>query len=660
MLRSQQDDVFSTSTTPTRQEPQHDLQSLAYNMTSPPLTQENHEGHVDHNNQGMSLEMESRSEQHESPTSDVTKPGIIPEGQQETIQAPQRARPGQFPLEFTPQNNEIRDSFNHLSEHEKQILKRQLDLSPANVSYITLYRYATMTDKIILVVASLASIIGGALLPLMTVLFGGLAGSFQGLTLGNTSQNEFTSELATGSLYFVYLAIGEFVMVYIATAGFLFAGERISSRIREQFLAAILRQNIAFFDGLGAGEITTQITADISLVQEGISEKVGLTLAAMSTFVAAFVISFIQYWKLTLILSSTVVAIVLTMGGLGSFIGKLSKTYIAQFAQGGTVAEVSHQLHSKLNSVPHPGEAGTTIQYIPHQGREGWVQTQVRHQFYDWVHVPVSTPHGRLPCCLRSSRSFHLEHLQVLTFSPRFVYLNYGLAFWMGSRFLVEGSVGLSQILTIQMSIMMGAFALGNVAPNIQAFSSAVAAANKIYAVIDRVSPLDPTSTEGQKLAAIQGNVELRNIKHVYPSRPEVVVMDGVDLLIPAGKSTAIVGASGSGKSTIVGLIERFYDPVGGSVYIDGHDITTLNLSWLRQQISLVSQEPVLFSTSIYENIKHGLIGTAQGQGSEEAVRELVESAAKKANVSTAAIIRSPSDILFYVIIAEVYDRMMF
>ena len=227
----------------------------------------------------------------------------------------------------------------------------------------------------------------------------------------------------------------------------------------------------------------------------------------------------------------------------------------------------------------------------------------------------------------------------------------------MGSRFLVDGSVSLSQILTIQMAIMLGAFALGNVAPNIQAVTSAVAAANKIYAIIDRVSPLDPASTEGEKLDAVQGNVELRNIKHIYPSRPNVVVMQDVNLLIPAGKSTALVGASGSGKSTIVGLIERFYNPVGGSVYIDGHDVKDLNLRWLRQQVSLVSQEPVLFATSIYENIRHGLLGTMQEQEPEKAVRELVERAAKMANVSTVTVVKSS---LRCALDAPTLDEMMF
>src|ERR1700681_163910 len=95
---------------------------------------------------------------------------------------------------------------------------------------------------------------------------------------------------------------------------------------------------------------------------------------------------------------------------------------------------------------------------------------------------------------------------------------------------------------------------------------------------------------------------------------------------------TALVGASGSGKSTIVGLVERFYDPVKGQVLLDGHDVSTLNLRWLRQQISLVSQEPTLFGTTIYENIAHGLIGTEWEKTTEEKQKELVIGAAKMAN----------------------------
>lgn len=212
------------------------------------------------------------------------------------------------------------------------------------------------------------------------------------------------------------------------------------------------------------------------------------------------------------------------------------------------------------------------------------------------------------------------------------VYLNYGLAFWQGGRFLVDGETSLSSILTILLAVMIGAFSLGNVAPNLQAFTTAISASAKIYNTIDRVSPLDPTNEVGEKLSHVEGTVELRHIKHIYPSRPEVVVMEDVSLLIPAGKKTALVGASGSGKSTIVGLVERFYDPVQGQVFLDGHDISTLNLRWLRQQISLVSQEPTLFGTTIYENIKHGLIGTKFETESDDRQNELILQASKMAN----------------------------
>jgi ATP-binding cassette subfamily B (MDR/TAP) protein 1 len=108
--------------------------------------------------------------------------------------------------------------------------------------------------------------------------------------------------------------------------------------------------------------------------------------------------------------------------------------------------------------------------------------------------------------------------------------------------------------------------------------------------------------------------------------------MEDVSLTIPAGKTTALVGASGSGKSTIVGLVERFYSPVKGTVYLDDVDISTLNLRWLRRQIALVSQEPTLFSTTIFENIRHGLIGTQWENESEERQEQLIYEAAKKAN----------------------------
>ena len=428
-----------------------------------------------------------------------------------------------------------------------------------------------------------------------------MTGTFQGYFNNTLSRSAFNHELGHFTLYFIYLAVGEFVTIYTCTVGFIYTGEHIAGKIREQYLAAILRQNIAFFDKLGAGEITTRITADTNLVQDGISEKISLTLAALSTFVTAFVIGFVKYWKLTLILSSTVFAIS-AIGSTGSrFIVKYNKQSLESYALGGTVAE--EVISSIRNATAFGTQEKLARQYDAHLKEAEIWGTKLKKV----IAVMIAGMMGIL-------------------------YLNYGLSFWQGSKFIVDGQMTLSQVLTIMLAIMIGAFSLGNVAPNIQAFTTAVAAAAKIFNTIDRVSPLDPTSDAGETLEHVEGTVELRNIKHIYPSRPEVVVMEDVNLNVPAGKTTALVGASGSGKSTIVGLVERFYDPVGGNVYLDGHDITKLNLRWLRRQISLVSQEPTLFGTTIFGNIQHGLIGTKHEHESVEEQQVLIENAAKMAN----------------------------
>ncbi|KAL7626760.1 hypothetical protein AAE478_003534 [Parahypoxylon ruwenzoriense] len=493
------------------------------------------------------------------------------------------------------------DPYKHLPDDEAQILKKQVITPEVKAGVATLYRYSSRNDLIIMAVSALCAIAGGAALPLMTVIFGNLQNTFQGYFLGTVSYDDFQHEMTTLVLYFVYLAIGEFVTIYVATVGFIYTGEHISAKIREHYLESCMRQNIGFFDKLGAGEVTTRITADTNLIQEGISEKIGLSLTAVSTFISAFVIGFVFYWKLTLILVSVVVALILDMGIGSRFVVKYTRNSIQAYASGGSVAE--EVISSIRNAVAFGTQDHLAKLYDAHL---------IRAEYFGF----------------RKAASIAVMVAGMMWI----IYLNYGLSFWMGSQYLVNGVIPLSSVLIIMMSIMIGAFNLGNVAPNLQAFGTALAAAAKIFNTIDRVSPLDPTTSDGQKLEKVVGSIRLEHIKHIYPSRPEVVVMKDVSLDIPAGKTTALVGTSGSGKSTIVGLVERFYDPVAGKVFLDGHDISTLNLRWLRQQMSLVSQEPTLFGTTIYNNIRHGLIGTKFENESEDKQRELIFEAAKKAN----------------------------
>lgn len=492
------------------------------------------------------------------------------------------------------------DPYQGLSTDEVAILKRQVETPDVKAGFTTLYRFATRMDLIIVAVGAVCAIAAGVILPVMTIVFGNINGTFAGYFAGTVSYNTFQHELVDLVLKFVYLGIGEFFAVYISTVAYIYTGEHISDKIREQYLASCLRQNIGFFDNLGSGEIVTRITADTNLIQDGISEKIALTLTALATFAAAFVVGFIEYWKLTLILISVIVAIFVTMASCSRFIVKYSRLNIQSYAVGGTVAEET------LSSVRNAVAFGTQDRLA---------------NLYD-THLVKAEKYG---IKLKAVLGLTIAVLMAL------ISWNYGLAYWQGSEFLIKNEVTLGKLITVAMSVMIGSFSLGNVASNLQAFTTAVGAATKIFTTIDRASALDSSSNEGQKLEQVKGHIRLENVKMIYPSRPDVTVMNNVSLDIPAGKTTALVGASGSGKSTIIGLVERFYEPVQGTVYLDGHDITKLNLRWLRQQISLVSQEPTLFGTTIFENIRYGLVGTRYENASAEKQKELVEAAAVKA-----------------------------
>jgi ATP-binding cassette subfamily B (MDR/TAP) protein 1 len=168
-------------------------------------------------------------------------------------------------------------------------------------------------------------------------------------------------------------------------------------------------------------------------------------------------------------------------------------------------------------------------------------------------------------------------------------------------------------------------------APNI---AKAKLAALNIFQLIDTESKINSLSTKGKTLPRVQGKITLRNVKFSYPRRPDVQVMDDTDITIQPGETVALVGESGCGKSTIVWLLERFYDPTQGSVMVDDVDVKDLNLRWLRRQIGLVTQEPKLFSFSIRENIAYGNIrDTDDGGATMDSSLDQVVEAAKSANI---------------------------
>jgi len=134
------------------------------------------------------------------------------------------------------------------------------------------------------------------------------------------------------------------------------------------------------------------------------------------------------------------------------------------------------------------------------------------------------------------------------------------------------------------------------IAPQILTITKGASAAEELFKTIDRVSEIDPLSELGQIPSECIGDIHVQDVHFSYPMRPDTIVLRGLTLSVPAGKTTALVGASGSGKSTIIGLLERWYSQSSGYLYLDGVDISKLNLRWLRTNMRLVMQEPVLFS----------------------------------------------------------------
>jgi ATP-binding cassette subfamily B (MDR/TAP) protein 1 len=233
------------------------------------------------------------------------------------------------------------------------------------------------------------------------------------------------------------------------------------------------------------------------------------------------------------------------------------------------------------------------------------------------------------------------------------VFCSYGLAVWYGARLIIEKGYTGGYIINVLMAIMTGAMlvsslhginsfiiqirkikqiifilhdvyfyfcrALGQSSPCLTAFASGQIAAHKMFATIYRKPEIDASDKGGLILDNFVGDVELKDVYFSYPARPEQLIFNGFSISIPNGATLALVGESGSGKSTVISLVERFYDPQSGEVLLDGVNLKELNLSWIRQKIGLVSQEPILFTTTIRENIGYGKKGA-----SEEEIRRAI------------------------------------
>lgn len=201
-----------------------------------------------------------------------------------------------------------------------------------------------------------------------------------------------------------------------------------------------------------------------------------------------------------------------------------------------------------------------------------------------------------------------------------FLYASWGLDYWYGGKLASEGEVSFADVLKTFFVLVSTGRVLaeaGTLTPDLAKGTTAIAS---VFNILDRQTEIDADSKTSEKVDSVEGHVELRDVQFAYPARPDVMIFKNFNLTVKSGCTVAMVGQSGSGKSTIIGLIERFYDPLKGKVLIDGKDIKAMNLQSLRQHIGLVSQEPTLFAGTLRDNIAYGRADASETDIIEAAV----------------------------------------
>ncbi|KAJ3130853.1 Multidrug resistance protein 1 [Physocladia obscura] len=414
--------------------------------------------------------------------------------------------------------------------------------------------------------------------------------------------DKLRSDVITGVIYLTIIGVVVAISAYTQMALWIWSGERQAKRIREEYLAAVLRQDVGWFDKTQTGEVTTRMTGDIIVIQDGISDKVAIVFQSGSSFVAGFIIAFAKGWRLALVLCCAFPLLGGAATLMGAAVSKRKGEGSEAYAEAGAIAqEVLSSLRTVTSFGGQKRELARYSEKLKIAERKG--------------------TRGAISSGLATGVAFMI------------IFATYSLGFWYGGQ-LIPNTMSSGQVITVFFSIIVGAFSLGLMGPSLAAISSATGVAGKIFETIDRESPIDPFSTKGiTPDSQCAGEVKFVNVNFHYPQRSDVPILKSFSLTVPAGNTVALVGASGSGKSTVVKLIERFYDVIDGSVTVDGVDVREINIGWLRKQIGIVSQEPVLFDRTIRENLLLGMTDNhPELEHTKEQLDKMIENACKVAN----------------------------
>ncbi|XP_031845301.1 mitochondrial potassium channel ATP-binding subunit isoform X1 [Nomia melanderi] len=389
----------------------------------------------------------------------------------------------------------------------------------------------------------------------------------------------------------MYIAQAFFTFAYIYTLSHV--GERLAMKLRQDLFKSIIMQDKTFFDKNRSGEIVSRLTNDIQDFKSAFKICISQGLRS-SAQIAGCVVSIIM------ISSDLTVAMVISMSTIifiGTLFGKnLRKLSAEAQSQASKSTAVCEEAIQNIKTVKAFAAEDKEVEMFSKEVEQGTILFE-KLGFGIGLFQGGSNLflNGILLCTLYFGG--HLMSTGQLTPGDL-------MAFLMATQ-TIQRSLS-------QLSLLFGTYIRG------------ISAGARVFEYLDM--PPSPMMVTGEIITdqSLAGNIIFKNVKFSYPTRPEHVILNNFDLNIPAGKTVAIVGSSGNGKSTIAALLERFYDVEEGSITIDGKDLRSLNAGYLRGNVlGYIDQEPILFATSVMENIRYG---------KQDATDEDVVEAAKEAN----------------------------
>ncbi|XP_010430925.1 PREDICTED: putative ABC transporter B family member 8 [Camelina sativa] len=456
-----------------------------------------------------------------------------------------------------------------------------------------MFRFADWIDIVLMVLGTLGAI-GDGMSTNVSLVFASRIMNTLGYGQHNPNSTTFKDEIQKCSLYFVYLGLAILGVAFMEGYCWSKTSERQVVKIRRTYLEAVLRQEVSFFDSdASTSEIIHTISTDTSLIQQLLSEKVPIFLMHTSVFITGLVFSAYFSWRLTIVAMPTLALLLIPGLIYGKYLVNLSKK--------------SFKEHTKANSIIE--QALSSIKTI----LSFTAETQIIKKY-----SKVLERHKKLGLKQGLAKGLAVG-------SSGISFTIWAFLAWYGSRLVMHKQETGGRIYAAGISFVLSGISLGTALTEIRYFSEASVAAARICSRIDRISEIDGEDTTKGFIPEVKmkGRLEFEHVTFIYPSRPKSVVLKNFTITADVGESIALMGASGSGKSTVIALMQRFYDPCEGFVRIDGFDIKTLQLKWLRGHIGVVSQDHALFGTSIRENIMFG---------KDNASMDEVISAAKTAN----------------------------